>query len=56
MGKREVLDYEGYSEGCRMTSDNPEVRHRTGNKLPSHSEGWGDPRRATEKAGLGLGI
>lgn len=41
MGKEEVLDYEGYSEGCRMTSDNPEVRHRTGNKLPSHSEGWG---------------
>lgn len=39
-----------------MTSDNPEVRHRTGNKLPSHSESWGDPSRVTEKAGLTMSI
>lgn len=40
MGKELVLDHEGHSEGRRMTSDKPEVRHRTGNKLPSHSESW----------------
>lgn len=41
MDKEEVLGHERHSEGCRMTSDNLEVRHRTGNKLPSHSESWG---------------
>lgn len=55
VGKEEVLDHESHSEGCRMTSDNLEVRHRTGNKLPSHSRAGG-PSRATEEAGLTVSI